>query len=60
MLVHGTGKVNGGTIHSNNDHRIAMCFAIAGCFAEDTITVEQAEAVGKSYPDFWKDLEGLC
>ncbi|MDB0011746.1 3-phosphoshikimate 1-carboxyvinyltransferase [Crocinitomicaceae bacterium] len=60
MLVHGTGKVNGGTIHSNNDHRIAMCFAIAGCFSEGTITVEQAEAVGKSYPDFWKDLEGLC
>lgn len=60
MLVHGTGKVNGGTIHSNNDHRIAMCFAIAGCFSEGTISVEQAEAVGKSYPDFWKDLEGLC
>ena len=60
MLVHGTGKVNGGAIHSNNDHRIAMCFAIAGCFSDDTITVEQAEAVGKSYPDFWKDLEGLC
>jgi 3-phosphoshikimate 1-carboxyvinyltransferase len=60
MLVHGTGKVNGGTIHSNNDHRIAMCFAIAGCFSEGEISVEQAEAVGKSYPDFWRDLEGLC
>ena len=59
MLVHGTGKVNGGTIHSNNDHRIAMCFAIAGCFSEDIITIEEAEAVGKSYPDFWIDLAKL-
>jgi len=60
MLVHGTGHVNGGICDSNNDHRIAMCLGIASCFSESPITINDAEAVKKSYPSFWGDLEGIC
>lgn len=59
MLIHGQSKVNGGEVSSHHDHRIAMCFAIAGMFASETITIEHAEAVSKSYPEFWEHFEKL-
>ncbi len=59
MLVHGTGKLNGGTVESHHDHRIAMCLAIAATIAEQSIVIEGAEAVSKSFPSFWEELEKL-
>ncbi len=59
MHVHGTGEVKGGKIDTHNDHRIAMCFGIVGLFATSHIEIQGAEAVNKSYPKFWKDLERL-
>jgi 3-phosphoshikimate 1-carboxyvinyltransferase len=53
MLVHGTRKLNSGTIDSHNDHRIAMAGAIAACLTDNGITVTNADAVAKSYPEFW-------
>jgi 3-phosphoshikimate 1-carboxyvinyltransferase len=55
MLVHG-GEVSGGTIHSNNDHRIAMAGAVAALSAKDAITIENAESINKSYSNFYEDL----
>ncbi len=52
-----------GTIYcdSHNDHRIAMTIAIAAlkCAPKCTIILNGAEAVNKSYPDFWKDYRSL-
>lgn len=59
MIIHGTGNVNGGRVQSHHDHRIAMCLAIAGLNAQQAVVVEDAEAVSKSYPGFWDDLEQL-
>jgi 3-phosphoshikimate 1-carboxyvinyltransferase len=59
MHVHGTGIISGGTVHSHNDHRIAMCLAIAATIASDEVAIHGAESVAKSYPDFWRDLETL-
>lgn len=59
MIVHGTGRVDGGEVVSHHDHRIAMCMAIAGLTAEGPVTVVGAEAVSKSYPTFWEVLESL-
>jgi 3-phosphoshikimate 1-carboxyvinyltransferase len=59
MHIHGKSKVSGGEVSAHHDHRIAMCFAIAGMFASDPITIEYAEAVSKSYPEFWEHLEKL-
>lgn len=57
MYIHGGNTIEGCNIHSHNDHRIAMCLAIVGLFSEKGITIENSDAVAKSYPDFWKDLE---
>ena len=59
MHIHGKTSIEGGKVNSHNDHRIAMCFAIAGLFSDDPIEIDGAEAVAKSYPQFWKHLEKL-
>jgi len=53
------GKVKGGEIHSHNDHRIAMMGAIASLISEEEITIQQSEAIGKSYPEFFEDYNLL-
>ncbi|MES2798999.1 MAG: 3-phosphoshikimate 1-carboxyvinyltransferase [Bacteroidota bacterium] len=59
LVIDGKNEVNGGVINSHHDHRIAMCFGIAGLFSEAPITIKNAEAVHKSYPDFWQDVARL-
>jgi 3-phosphoshikimate 1-carboxyvinyltransferase len=59
MVVHGGGGVRGGVVHSRHDHRIAMACAVAALRAAGPVTIEEAEAVGKSYPDFYRDLQSL-
>ena len=36
-----------------------MMISIAACKANDAISIENAEAINKSYPNFYKDLESL-
>lgn len=38
-----------------DDHRMAMAFAPLAL--QNSITIEDESVVGKSYPNFWKDLE---
>lgn len=59
MYIEGTNQLLGAQTSSHNDHRIAMSLAILGLFSEKEIEIEGAEAVQKSYPDFWNDLEKL-
>ena len=59
MLVHGGGKLNGATVHSRHDHRIAMACAVAALKADGHTTIEDADAVNKSYPDFYNDLKTI-
>lgn len=56
MMIHGGGEVRGAKIFSHNDHRIAMAAAVAALGAKGNTIIEGAEAVNKSYPDFYKDL----
>jgi 3-phosphoshikimate 1-carboxyvinyltransferase len=59
MYIHGKKSVSGGAVFSHNDHRIAMCLAIAGIFTSSNVMIENAEAVSKSYPNFWEDFASL-
>lgn len=59
MQINGGNVIKGGKVSSNNDHRIAMACAVAALGAKDNTTIEHAEAVNKSYPDFYNDLERL-
>lgn len=62
LTIHG-GGLRGGTVDGANDHRIVMSAAIAGMFCRESVLIRGAQAVHKSYPDFFKDfkkLGGLC
>lgn len=56
LTVIGKEGLSGGTVEAFGDHRIAMSAAIASTICEKTVTINGADAVTKSYPDFWKDF----
>ena len=59
MHVHGGGTLNGAKVHSRHDHRIAMACAVAALKAGGPVTIAEAGAIDKSYPDFYRDIQGL-
>ena len=58
MIIHG-GFVKGADVHSHHDHRIAMACAVAALGANSETIIEEAQAVEKSYPDFFEHLKML-
>lgn len=58
MLVRG-GEVKGAAVHSRHDHRIAMACGVAALRAGGEVTIDEAEAIDKSYPDFYRHLQQL-
>lgn len=59
MVLTGRPRLEGGTVHSHGDHRLAMALAVAGLVAEGTTRIEGWEAVATSYPGFEEDLRRL-
>lgn len=59
MIIHGTGKVRGGSVDAMGDHRIAMSAAVAGLASVEGVTVSGFECSGKSYPGFLSDVAQL-
>ena len=58
--IRGKETLSGGvTVDSFNDHRIAMMAAIAATRCNCPVTINGAECVAKSYPDFWEEYERL-
>ncbi len=52
-------KLTGGTIHTAGDHRIAMAFAIADLFTNETIRLDDPACVAVSFPGFWDILKQI-
>ncbi|MEG2103663.1 MAG: 3-phosphoshikimate 1-carboxyvinyltransferase [Oscillospiraceae bacterium] len=48
--------LNGGTVNSFADHRVAMSAAIAACACAGKTEIIGAEAINKSYPAFFEDF----
>ena len=57
MIVQGGSTITAAAVHSRHDHRIAMACAVAALKSPSPVSIEAAEAVDKSYPDFYRDLE---
>ena len=57
LEIEGGRPLQGATLKSYGDHRIAMTFAIAGLFAEGTTTLEDTACVATSYPGFAAELD---
>lgn len=59
LIVHGKDRLQGGSVSSFGDHRIAMSAAVASVLCSSPIRLDGAEAVSKSYPQFWEDMTAL-
>lgn len=59
LTVYGVSTLPGGTVDGANDHRIVMAAAVAATRCQGPVTIRGAEAVKKSYPNFWRDYEAL-
>ena len=59
MIIWGKSKLRGGCVDSCNDHRLVMAAAIASCFCQEPVIIRNAQAVNKSYPDFFKHFNQL-
>jgi 3-phosphoshikimate 1-carboxyvinyltransferase len=46
-------------VHAHHDHRIAMACAIAALVADGDVTIENSEAIAKSYPEFYEDIKAV-
>lgn len=59
LSLTGKAKLAGGEVESHNDHRIAMAAAVASCGCKNAVIINGAEAVRKSYPNFFDDFAAL-
>lgn len=59
LIITGKERLDGGTADSFNDHRIAMALTIASCVCTNDVTITGAEAVEKSYPNFYNDFQSI-
>ena len=59
MLVYGGTGIHGAEVFSQQDHRIAMACGVVALCADGPISITDAEAVNKSYTDFFKHLQHL-
>ncbi|HEX2608593.1 MAG TPA: 3-phosphoshikimate 1-carboxyvinyltransferase [Flavisolibacter sp.] len=60
MIIYGGQEVKAAAVHSHHDHRIAMACAVAALRATGPVTIDEAEAVNKSYPQFWEHLQSIA
>ncbi|AEW00762.1 3-phosphoshikimate 1-carboxyvinyltransferase [Niastella koreensis] len=59
MLIKGGNGLKGAAVHSHHDHRIAMACAVAALKATGETVISEAQAINKSYPDFYEHIQVL-
>jgi len=57
LTVWGDGTLAGGTVCSENDHRIVMLGALAAFISSGAVCIEDAGAIAKSFPTFFDELK---
>ena len=58
LTINNVQKLNANiVVQTYKDHRMAMAFAPLGL--KTNLTINEADVVSKSYPDFWKDLREI-
>ncbi len=56
LVIKGKPALNGGTVSSFNDHRMAMTASVAALGCNGSVTIENPMSIRKSYPSFYDDL----
>lgn len=57
--VVGLGWLDGGSVSSAGDHRIAMAAGVAATATREPVEILGADAAGVSWPDFYETLESV-
>ena len=58
LIIHGT-RPRPARLHGWADHRIVMALAIAGLALEGQSTIDTAEAMSATFPDFAKLMQNI-
>lgn len=59
FVVNGRTQLHGGVIDPHGDHRLAMSLAVAGLRATNGVTVQNAQIIHESFPDFAAKLAAM-
>ena len=59
LVIQPPEQIRKAEIDTYDDHRIAMAFSLAAC-GESPITINNPGCVGKTFPDYFEVLDGLC
>ena len=54
LVIAGQGRVRGGTVHSQGDHRIAMALSVAGLGSDEGVIVREPECIAISFPGYYR------
>ncbi len=60
LTITGGIPLQGATVDSLTDHRVAMSLAIAALGAQGATILHRADAAAVSYPSFWPTLAQVC
>ncbi len=58
LVIHG-GRPKPATVHGWGDHRIVMALALAGLLLDGPLTVDTAEAMSVTFPDYVKLMQSI-
>jgi 3-phosphoshikimate 1-carboxyvinyltransferase len=56
MIIQGGVPLEGNTVVSHGDHRIAMSLAIAALLSDGPVTIEDTACTSTSLPGFWESI----
>lgn len=56
FVINGRSQLRGGIVHHQGDHRLAMSLAVAGLRSVNGVTVQNAQIIHESFPDFAEKL----
>jgi 3-phosphoshikimate 1-carboxyvinyltransferase len=59
MIIVGRERLQGGSVSSHGDHRIAMSCAIASLVAAGQVDISDTACTETSFPGFWELLESI-
>ncbi|MBN9377862.1 MAG: 3-phosphoshikimate 1-carboxyvinyltransferase [Chlamydiales bacterium 38-26] len=58
LIIHGA-PLQGASVFSHGDHRLAMALVVAGLAAQDETYVEDISCIEKTYPSFCEDFKRM-
>ncbi|RLI90637.1 MAG: 3-phosphoshikimate 1-carboxyvinyltransferase, partial [Candidatus Altiarchaeales archaeon] len=59
LEIEGKERLKSAHLHGWNDHRIVMSLAVASLRAEDKVTIDSAESIDVSFPNFIETMRSL-